>query len=715
MKYLVLVVLVVLFASALPASEVTLERITVTARKIEEDSQVTPLSVSVFNEDQLKEMAAKRLRELTEATPNVQMVGPATSRYLTPYIRGIGNLDLNLPDDISVSVYLDEIPLPRYSFDISTFDLEQVEILRGPQGTLFGNNTQAGAISVSTRRPRPGQSQHLITGGYGNLDSFHIGGSTENSSQNSDLAHRFSVQYREQGGYIEDTVLNRDLGDYQRLTLSETLYFDPTDSFSLKARVALQTEKGNDPNIIARGTENYPVSGNDILPAYKNNLITASIRWDRHFGATTLTGVHGINYYDFTLKYDELDYYAGLPYISQFIPASMDPADFLNDPNSFFRELKEYDRSVFNEIRLSGRHRDKLSWTAGLNSNLSNYRLINLVNSLRFGFGPPSELNIKQNVKLKGNHLALFGESSYQLGERTRLTLGGRYNYDRKEFISDHTSTNLSSYNQASASTFQDITGRLILDHRIHRDHYTYASLSRGYRPGGYPAFQFNNYIEEELDQDPYGKSTSWTYEWGLKSEVANRRIRNNISLFLTELEGNQIRLRDAQTRLNRYENVDTQIYGGEWESSYQLTYDLRLGLGLGYTRTKFKEEKQISESQVIPQGGRTANVPLWNGSSYIQYAPYFEALKGTVFTRLSYHYQGSRLGENTNLTRLPSYGLWNGVLGYERSSFTLSLSVTNIFDKVYETQGFLFESIRNEVSTPGLPRLYMLSGTLSF
>jgi iron complex outermembrane recepter protein len=709
-------ILCLFFSLSLHARE--LEVLTVTARKIEESAQSVPMSLSVYTEDEMKQLSKDRLRELIEHAPNVQMVGPVSSRYLTPYIRGIGNLDLNLPDDIAVNFYLDEVPLPRYAFDLSVFDLERVEVLRGPQGTLFGKNTQAGAVALSSRRPPPGQSRHTLVGAVGNLSSFQVGGSSENSFGSGDVGHRISLNYRERGGYIPDTVLARDLGDTKRFTVSESLFYDPTERFSLLTRVAFQRETGNDPNIIARGTSNYPVSGNDILPGYKNNLITTSVRWDFRFNSTTLTGIHGFNYYDFSLKYDELDFYAGAPYLGRFLSG---PAltNVLNDPNSFYRDLKEYDRSLFNELRLASDQSKRWRWTLGVNANQTNYRLGNFVNTIRFGFIPPStltqsELLITQNVGLKGNHLASFGETSLNITDSTTLTLGARYNYDEKKYRSSHSSTQLAFYEQDTSKSFHGFTGRFIVAQKLLDATQTYLSLARGYRPGGYPAFQFNNYSGDAIDQLPYAKSQSTTYEWGVKSDI-NRRARINTSVFLTELEGNQVRIRDADTRLNRYENIDTQIYGGELESIYLLTQDFSFQLNLGVSKTRFKERKQVSTTQTLALNGQTANVPTVNAASYLHYAPYLHSLGGALHVKIGYRYVGGRYGENTNLTRLPSYGLWDSLVAFETDRWSLGLRAQNLFDKVYETQGFLFESIRSQVSSPGLPRLVMLEGSFVF
>jgi iron complex outermembrane recepter protein len=685
-----------------------LEVILVTARKRVEDAQTIPFSLTSFTESDLKDGSKKTLRELTHLAPSFNIVGSPLGRYSTAYIRGLGNQDLSLPDDVSVNFYLDEVPLPRYAFDLDLFDMQRVDILRGPQGTLFGKNTQAGAINLTTIKTDDANRPHQLTGEWGNLGYRAIKGATTTTLLDGDLTNRFSLSFREREGFIPDTLLNRDLGEMRRISFSDTLTYNPSDKTVITFRIGLQQEKGTDPQFVARNTTPYPVSGQDIAPTYRTTLNTNSVRWEQNFDQFSLIGVHAFHFHRFHVLYDETDQY--------IIQSTSNPPPLaqINNPNRFFRNIQEYDRALYNELRVQGFE----NWTVGVNYSSNHYRLINTVDTQEFippFAGQPK--TIHQNVRLKGNHFALFGEGSLNLSQKWMATFGARYNYDKKSFNSFHRSRVASTflYNQDSKQTYNDATARMSLSYQARENILLAGSIARGYRPGGYPTTQFNNYSNISSDQAPFLKSTSMTYDLTLKSEWFDRRYRSNMSLYLNDIKGNQARVRDSQTKLSYYENIDTLIYGLEWENILKPHRDFTLGFNTTYTNGRFKEKKIIPEGIDIPKGAKTANTPTWSTSTYFQYNPYNNYLRSYLGFRLAHRYIGERFGDNINRALMSSYHLADMRLFIENDRFQLAFRVDNLLDEQYESQAFYFGSIRTEVSSPGLPRLYAIEGSIYF
>lgn len=688
--------------------DVKLDDIIVTARKKKENLQEVPISATSYDERKLESAGVEGLRDVADLTPNFSIIGSSSGRYVTPYIRGQGAQDANLPEEISVSFYLDEVPLPRFAFDNELVDVEKIEVMRGPQGTLFGKNTQAGAVNITTKGPNVSEG-HKITGEYGNLDTRAIGGTTNFKLGSDKLQNRLSLKYKERGGYINDTLQKRDLGDMEVFALNNALLFAPSDSLKMTLKLGLQDEKGTDPLIIARDADNYPVTGQDLVPAYDSNIYTTSLKVEKDFGDTILTAIAAFNYYDFHVKYDEADYYISNDYLVSNVGPTI-AALYINDPDVLYRDINEVDRQYFGEVRLANKDTD-LSWTAGLNFSKNNYRLRTFVNTFRgSGF-----ITIFQNVQLITTSLSGFGEVTKKLSPKLALTVGGRLIHDMKEFNSNHTSTNLNSYQQNSDKDFTDFTGKVALSHQTTEAVNSYVSIARGYQSGGYPSFQFNNYNDIATDQDEFDASSSLAYEVGMKSEFLNRRLRVNAALFFNDIKDKQVRSKDPNTNLSYYANIDTDVYGAELETEYKITRDFTYGVNVGYTSTEFKEESTFNGNVVNGKGARVANIPYWSGSSFLEYSRYFSLINGLFVVRTTYKYNGSRYGDNNNLTKMGSYGIWNFRTGIDKESYAVFVYVDNAFDKLYESQAYYYTGLDTFVSSPALPRLYGVKATIRF
>lgn len=689
-------ILLLLTQLAYAQESVRLDEVVVTARKKAENLQEVPISTTSFNEEEITNSSIESIRGLVELTPNVTIVGSSSGRYITPYIRGQGNQDAQLPDEVSVAFYLDEVPLPRYAFDTELLDVARVDVMRGPQGTLFGKNTQAGAINIVTKDPSK-EDGHKLSLQYGNLDQKGVSGVTNSEFFDGKLKNRFALKYKERGGWIKDTLQNRDLGDMDVFALSETLVYQPTQSLKYTFKLSLDDENGTDPLYVKKGTSDYPKTGQDILPRYQDDFYSSSLKIQKDFDSTRLTTITAASYHDFHVKYDEAD---------QYIAAGLPLGANLNNPDVLYRDLQEYERLYYFESRLENTV-GELDWTFGLSANHQNYRLNSFANTMR---GMSLE-NIRQNVRLLGTNASLFGEVGKKISDKFKLSGGTRLIYDHKEFKSEHTSTqsSLPYYQQESQKDYANATGRVMLEYHHSENVMPYASLARGYQSGGFPSFNFPNYSAEARDQDAYGESSSLAYELGLKSEFLNKRIRTNVSVYFNDINDKQVRVRDPVSNMSGYQNVDTDVFGGEVETQAKVTQDISVGLSAGYTNAKFAERlvSGTSSTVVNHEGGRVANIPYWNGSAQVKYSRYFASLSGLVFARLAYKYTGSRFGDNDNRTKLGSYGLWDANLGYERERIGVNFYVQNMFDKVYESQGYYYSSLSTAVSSPGLPRLF--------
>ena len=137
--------------------------------------------------------------------------------------------------------------------------------------------------------------------------------------------------------------------------------------------------------------------------------------------------------------------------------------------------------------------------------------------------------------------------------------------------------------------------------------------------------------------------------------------------------------------------------------------------MNTGYTNSKFKEEASSNNTVIIKKGANLANIPYWSGSLFLHFDHYFQSLGGMFFIRPSYDYKGKRFGDNTNLTRMGSFGLANILIGLEANNWNFSIYAKNLFDKTYENQAYYYTGLSKDVSTPGLPQRYGAKFSLFF
>lgn len=682
----------------------------VLGQKLQEGTTKSTLNFVELSRIDIQEQGIETVRDLADSSANFQVIGSSSSRYITPYIRGQGNQDLNLPDDISVMFYLDEIPLPRYAFETELFDLQSIQILRGPQGTLFGKNTQAGAILLNTMSPADQLAGSELSLGVGNYDQARVR-LKSNWGLGSKFKARTAFLFKDQSGWLEDKVLNRDLGARQTQATQNSFLFTPKEGHLLSLNLGAQREKGDDPFFVARNIGTTPVSGQDKLPFYERDLITSSLKYNwKMDDRTDLTAIAAFSYYDFEVSYDEADQFVSRSRLTNLLGAAT-ANSLVNNPNVLYRDIKEYDRQNFSELRLRRQFNDQTTLTAGLTFAVGHYRIVTLVNT----FAGSSLTNIFQNIKLKSTSTSAFSELEHSFSSKWSTSFGIRLNSDQKEFESQHTSSAIPLYLQQSKTRFDDLTARVGIIRQWDQIQKTYFTLARGYQPGGYPSFQLNNFRGLSRDQEAFDKSTSTNYEIGHKISSKEHGFDLQSALFFNDVKARQIRIRDLVTNNSRYQNVNSEIFGAEIEAKKAINDLLSVGGSAGYTNSRFKETVLSSGEVALKENDRTANVPYINSSVFSAFSYYFNSIESLFSSRLTYAYTGSRFGENRNLTRLPSFGLWNLKLGLESEKWSVDVRINNLFNKTYDSQAFYFTTFVQEVTSPGLPRMATLDLTYRF
>lgn len=533
-----------------PDTKTGVEDIIVTAQRRSENLQSVPISVSAFNADALRNRNVTSTADLMSVTPGVQ-IGSGSIQRNELYIRGIGSNRFDAGGEASSGLFIDDVYQSRFSsLLMDLLDVERVEVLKGPQGTLYGRNTIGGAVAIYT--PTPGKDLHVSAradAGSKNL----AGGQISLSGPLSDtLAIGASFGYRQRDGFMRDSVSGRTNGTQSyggRLKLAYT----PTDRLKiLLTGGAFQTDQ--DAVIFDRPTA-------DIFFGRPGLFIAPDT--DRYSEAyNSLTGAHS-RIYQVSGRIDYEGQDVQLTSITAYQNTRDDTADDQDtSPASAFSYTQTGISKTFSqEFRISSARNGGLSldgrlkWLVGLY-----YFQENGSERTNFAYGPDSisvflaglnGIAVPNNTayNLIGKDLtvksyAVFGQATYKVTDALNLTVGGRYTHDKK-FFNIFGTTTLPGFPLVDADFVTPVgkgwskfTPKVAIDYTVAPDVMLYGSYAKGYKSGASQSAVFNPILAARL-VDP---ETVQTYEIGIKSQFLDRRIRLNVAGYTSQFKDLQVR-----------------------------------------------------------------------------------------------------------------------------------------------------------------------------
>ena len=534
------------------AEALVLEEIVVTARKREESMQEVGLALSALSKDDLDIRFDSDLQTLQNAAPNLVISdiqqGPGSPAAIS--IRGIGTTDVEKNFDPTVGVVVDGVFIGVNSGAmLRAIDLESIEILRGPQGTLFGRNSIGGVINVTRSRPDYEGFSGTVRAGMGKhqdrqLDAFI------NIPVNDTLAFRLGAASRENDGWFRNATLGRDVGEMEFWQISPSVLWSPTDTLEIYYRFD-KTEQEQDANTLqnlaqpdqvfcalygqcAQGLQT-PQSGSDYVvlqnddPPYQTYFDTEThilnVAWD-------LNEQYSLDFVFGRFETDE----------EVFQDWDSSPLSLYHTDRPATWEQDSY------ELRLNFVG-ERLSYTAGAYYWESEYG-IDLVSYIGFGavFGLPFPFDdsivfpLFQNVDQETESYAVFIEADYQLSDRWTLTVGGRYTDDDKESaVVDVSMPQLlveggpqNPFNES----WDEFTPKLGVKFQATDDLMFYGLYSKGFRAGGFNGRPLGG--EYEAAATPYDPETVDNFEVGMKSEWLDGRLRLNASAFTMDYQDKQ-------------------------------------------------------------------------------------------------------------------------------------------------------------------------------
>jgi iron complex outermembrane receptor protein len=612
-KAIVVGIALALTGSALPAysqtgSRFVLEEIIVTARKRDETLSDVPVTLSVFSGDTLEEKRITQIGGLIAKAPGLflsqnQTFGPVKSEtYIT--MRGVG---ATTPLEPAVAVFVDGVYQPKLAFDIFFLELERVEILRGPQGTLFGRNAQGGAMSLITKKPTNELSGN-VTVDLDEYDSYGIKGTVNVPLIEDKLYWSLSGAYSQTDGFIRNRTLDRDQADQEkagwRSTLLAHINEDFTATFTLNGSELSGGQVGAG---VPTGSRKYDVFDNDVRDI-QDDAFGGSLTLDWVVGDVAVTSITGYSKVETDVFFD-LD------------GSAIGTGNFQNQvfeqtyTSQEFRVASSFDDSNW----------DWLTGVYYFDSTYDQARNFSLLDPSSTPGVPvlnPGN-SVTENADFERDGWAVFGQLNYQLNESWEFTVGGRYaseNVEARQFghvILVGVGVD-SPYDNTADQTFNGFSPMTSLSYKPNEDVMVYGTISHGFKAGGFPKYPFS----QDRTGIPFDEEVSVNYELGIKSSWFDNKLALNAAIYHITIEDQQLGSQvdgPAGVPVEGIDNVgESTNDGAELEITWLPTDGLKLFANLGFIDAKFDE--YVDENGTDRASEAVPYIPEFTANVGLQY-----------------------------------------------------------------------------------------------
>ncbi len=586
-------------ATSALAQDQGLDTIIVTTQKREENQQEVPISVETMSDERFAAIQAAGEDILALAARIPSLYAESSNGRLAPrfYIRGLGNVDFDVAASQPVSIVMDEVVQENVVLKSAPlFDVQQVEVSRGPQGTLFGRNTPAGVVKFTTRKPTD-EFEAIGQIAYGTFNTVTAQAGVGGPLVQDLLSVRVSGLYQRRDDWVDNAFTNEDdvMGGYEELAGRLQLLFTPGDQLSILLNVhgrdyegtsalfranAIQQGGGLDPNNFDRDTVAYDGGQNNPQTA-EGWGGSAKVDWD--FGGVTLTSITAFeNAESFSLG----DIDGGFVGANSFFdPMSPPSPPFFQDTIAFPAETQDSidDLDQFTqEIRIASNGDNIFDWQFGFYYFDSDA----LVSTFGPGFPPLTTL------RHENDSWAIFGQASYDLSDRLTLTAGARYTEDDRDFDAVLLPPGV-TVNPTSADD-EDFSWDVSALYRVADGLNIYGRVARGFRG---PTIQGRDVAFAAFSgtTDPQTVATSETilsFEGGFKSEFAENRARLNANFYYYTVDDQQFSIIGGAMNTNQVVNADEGVgWGFEVDAEALLADNFFVSAGFSYNNTEIRDD----------------------------------------------------------------------------------------------------------------------------
>ena len=658
--------------------EASVDTMTVTARHVKESAKDIPFTVNVIDNKQIVEQQENTLEKALNDTVGIQVIsnmGGAKSIRM----RGVGSVLPMSGDDSSVSIIVDGMPQSIKNTTLNLLDVERVEVLKGPQGTLFGRNSEAGAINIISQKPTLyleadfktefGQDNHKLTQGV-------ISGPLSDT-----LSGRLAVLYDETDSIIDNHYDNEPVSILRNKMARGSLLWEPSENTSILFITEVEDAMGMDDMYMMRPYGHHPkIDIPNSSDKSDKKIYRFNFKVEHELENSVLTSITGYSHtkIDTQSPIYEGDLYHHL--IGMRPPSNW---SFITHENLFNQEF-----------RISSKQEDSIFWVAGINY-YKNDRHRNTYDVFDV-FYPVNPLNADIHRKFETDNVGIFGEISYPITDKFKLTAGIRQSYEKKNYrakwYANSIYKNAAPNMPATALDKQKITdhyttGRFGFNFILNDNATLYALYSRGYKTGGFND-QGTDFATLGVADQAYKSAYVNAYETGLKLENDSSTLGLNTAIFHNNTKREHLMAYNPATFVSVVENYDTRSYGVELDGFWKTPWNLELIGGLGYTNAKIvgtpnKSLAEVKKHNSIPDTAK------WNANITLRHTMPLNIAGLDLETRISNRYIGSRKNDVQNTFGLKPYNKLDARISIKNANAQVYIWGDNLLNKTYDLWGY--------------------------
>jgi outer membrane receptor protein involved in Fe transport len=611
-------------------------------------AQKTPISLTTIDSEVIESRGAQHIEDILNLAPNVN-VSSGASRGQYFQIRGIGERSqFSSPINPSVGLMIDGIDFSRIGGAATLFDIEQVEVLRGPQGTRFGTNALAGVINMQSKQPSNDLDIHFETG-LAEYNTRNIGLAVGGALIDDKLLGRMSVYSHQSDGYMKNDFLNRDnTQDQDEVTAKGHLKWLANKDLTVDLNL-IHLDINNGYDAFTFDNSRHSQTDQPGEDSQKTDAIALKADWRANSSVQLQTAVTYLNS-NSVYSYDA-------DWVSNPLYNANEEFNRGRNNHSFeLKALSNEDGWIFN---------NSTEWAVGLYHLSQDEKL-----DLNSDFG-----NLDNKYKTKNT--SIFGQLDTHLNDKFTVISGLRVEY----FTADYSDSNAIDLETDEVL----FGGKLGLNYQLNKNQLLYSSLSRGYKSGG-----INNSTSLQPSQLKFDAEYMWSLETGLKSLWLDGDLMTNISAFYSLRRDAQVKtsidvgggsFKDYLT--NAAEGTN---YGIEAELDWAASDKIRIFASLGLLHASFDEYANPDPDSYDADGRRQAHAPAYQfslGSDVYLSSQW--TFKANIEGKDEFYYS------NSHDSKSSSYAIVNSSLNYKHGDWKVSLWGRNLFDKDYYTRGFFF------------------------
>ena len=689
-----------------------LEEVVVTAQHREENLQDVPIAITAIGAEDIRTADISDINAISLRTPGFSMgsFNPAQPQL---FIRGVGSNADGAAEDQSVVLFLDGVYLGRtagQAFDL--FDLERLEVLRGPQGTLYGKNAAGGAINIITQKPTD-DLEAALEMSAGDMGYWGTRGKVSGPLGDS-MAGKISFTHKERDGYVESLVSNvDDFNDFESNGIRGQLLARPTDTLDLLFSADYSDDSRGSPGRNP-GTElalGDFVKASPFNPDFYENLQSEKPHADTDTWGVSLQADWDIEMGTFTS-------------ITAYREATADvrditfPADYQYYPMASMDNYFDEDGQQFSqELRFAADAGDQLFWQAGvfyLNEQVDRDEFVDIVCGLVCSQPPEAPIVLPTGGNKQTNETdsyGLFAQGTWTFNERWDLTVGARYTYEEKDATNLGTPDGaffvLESFDVDVDDNWDAFTPKAAVNYHIGENLTTYATVSTGFKSGGFQG----SAPTEVAATTPFDEETVTNFELGLKGTVLDNTLRFSVAAFYTQYDDLQVLVQTVQPGglpgpLLTQNAGEAESQGIELDAQWQLHEYWQLAGTYAYLDTEYT---QLDGGLKPNEGNNLRNAPENAVSLSVIFD--YPLNSGRINARADYTYKDTAYQDiqNREEAAMDSYDLVNLRLAYasENEKWELAGWVKNATDEEYMLHNFTMNPGLSQNITPAPPRTY--------